>query len=74
VEAFGTDEVTFVTLLKGKWILGIVLSHKPFKLKRCPVYGSLVGIPRWLPVGGFEALQQYSPGEKKGVFLPISGT
>jgi hypothetical protein len=57
VDVFGTDEVTFVTLLKSNWFLGILLSHKPFLLDRCPVYGSLVGIPRWLPVGGFEALQ-----------------
>jgi hypothetical protein len=74
VDAFGTDEVTFITLLKGNWFLGILLSHKPFLLDICPVSGSLVGIPCWLPVGGFEALQQCSPGKKTGVFLPISGT
>jgi hypothetical protein len=74
VDAFGTDEVTFVTLLKGSWFMGILLSHEPFLLDRCPVSGSLVGIPCWLPVDGFEALQQYSPGKKKDVFLPISGT
>jgi hypothetical protein len=45
VDAFGTDEVTFITLLKGNWFLGILLSHKPFLLDRCPVSGSLVGIP-----------------------------
>jgi hypothetical protein len=37
--------LTFVTLLKGKWLLGIVLSHKLLSLDRCPVSGSLVGIP-----------------------------
>jgi hypothetical protein len=56
VDASGSDEVTFVTLLKGKWFLDILLSHKPFLLDICPVSGSLVGIPRWLPVDGFEAL------------------
>jgi hypothetical protein len=71
VDAFGTDKVTFVTLLKGNWFLGILISHKPFLLDRCPVYGSLVVIPRWLPVDGFELLQQCSPGNKTDVFLPI---
>jgi hypothetical protein len=56
VDDFGTNEVTFITLLKGNWFLGILLSHKPFLLDRCPVSGSLVGVPRWLPVDGFEAL------------------
>jgi hypothetical protein len=74
VDAFGTDEVTFFTLLKGNWFLGILLYHKPLLLYRCPVSGSLVGIPRWLPVDGFEALKQCSPCKKTGVFLPISGT
>jgi hypothetical protein len=74
VGAFVTDEVTFVTLLKGNWCLGILLSHTPFLLDRCPVSGSLVGIPRWLSVDGFEVLQQFSPGKKTDVFLPISGT
>jgi hypothetical protein len=74
VGAFGTDEVSFVTLLKGNWFLGILLSHKPFPLDRCTVSGSLVGIPRWLPVDGFEVLQQCSPGKNTDVFLPISGT
>jgi hypothetical protein len=74
VDAFGTDEVNFVTLLKGNWFLGILLSHKPFLLERCPVSGSLVGITRWLPVDVFEALQQCSLGKKTGVFLPIPGT
>jgi hypothetical protein len=45
VDAFGTDEVTFVTLLKGNWFLGILLSHKPFLLDRFLVSGSLAGIP-----------------------------
>jgi hypothetical protein len=74
VDAFGTDEVTFVTLLKGNWFLGILLSHRPFLLDTCPVSGSLVGIPRWLPVDDFEVLQQCYPGKKIDVFLPISGT
>jgi hypothetical protein len=64
----------FFNLLKGNWFLGILLSHKPFLLDRCPVSGYLVGIPRWLSVGGFEVLQQCSPGKKIDVFLPISGT
>jgi hypothetical protein len=68
VDAFGTDEVTFVTLLKGNWLMGILLPHKPFLLDRCPVSGSLVGIPRWLPVDGFEVLQQCSPCKKTDVF------
>jgi hypothetical protein len=55
VDDFGTDEVTFITLLKGNWFLGVLLSHKPFLLDRCPVSSSLVGIPRWLPLDGFEA-------------------
>jgi hypothetical protein len=74
VDAFGTDEVTYVTLLKGNWFLGILISNKPLLLDICPVSGSLVGIPRWLPVDGFEVLQQCSPGKKTDVFLPISGT
>jgi hypothetical protein len=56
VDAFGTDEATFITLLKGNWFLGILLSDKPFLLDRCPVSGSLVGISHFLPVDGFEAL------------------
>jgi hypothetical protein len=74
VDAFGSDEVTFITLLKDNWFLGILLSHKPFLLDRCPVSGSPVSIPRWLPVDGFEVLRQCSPGKKTDVFLPISGT
>jgi hypothetical protein len=74
VDAFITDEVTFVTLLKVNWFLGILLSHKPLLLERCPVSGSLLGITRWLPVDGFEVLTQCSPGKKKNVFLPISVT
>jgi hypothetical protein len=74
VDAFGTDDVTFVTLLKGNWFLGILLSHKTFLLDRCPVSGSLVGTPRSLPVDGFEVLQQCSPGKNIDVCLPISGT
>jgi hypothetical protein len=56
VDAFGTDEVTFITLLKGNWFLGILLSHKSLLLDRCPVSGSLLGITRWLPVDGFEVI------------------
>jgi hypothetical protein len=56
MDAFGTDELTFITLLKGSWFLGILLSHKSLLLDRCPVSGSLVGVPRWLPMDGFDAL------------------
>jgi hypothetical protein len=56
MDAFGTDEVTSVTLLKFNWFLGILLSHKLLALDRCPVSGSLVGVPRWLPMDGFGAL------------------
>jgi hypothetical protein len=56
MDAFGTDEVIFVTLLKVSWFLGILLSHKPLLLDRCPVSGSLVGVPHWLPMDGFDAL------------------
>jgi hypothetical protein len=65
VDAFGTYEVTFVTLLKGNWFLDILLSHKPFLLDRCPVSGSLVCIPRWLPVDGFKALHQALQARKQ---------
>jgi hypothetical protein len=54
MDAFGTDEVTFMTLLKGNLFLAILLSHKPLLLNRCPVSGSLVGVPRWLPMDGFD--------------------
>jgi hypothetical protein len=74
VDAFGTDEVTLVTLIKCNWLLGILLSHKHFLLDICLVYGSLVGIPGWFPVDGFEALQHCSPGNKIVVFLLISST
>jgi hypothetical protein len=56
MDAFRTNEVTFVTLLKGNWFLGILLSHKPFLLDRCLVSGSLVGVPRWWPMDGVGAL------------------
>jgi hypothetical protein len=65
VDDFGTGEVTFVTLLKGNWLLGILLSHQPFLLDRCLVSGSLVGIPRWLPVDGFEALHRALQARKE---------
>jgi hypothetical protein len=48
--------VTFITLLKGNWFLGTLLSHKLLSLERCLVSGSLVGVPRWLPMNGFSAL------------------
>jgi hypothetical protein len=72
VDAFGNDEVIFVTLLKGNWFLGILLSHKPFILDRCLVSDSLVDVPRWLPVDGFEALHSALQARKQ--MLPISGT
>jgi hypothetical protein len=65
VDAFGTDEVTFINLLKGNWFLGILLSQKPFLLDRCPVSGSLVIVPRWLPVDGFEALHSALQARKQ---------
>jgi hypothetical protein len=74
VDAFGTDDVNFVTILKGSWFLGILLSHKPFILDICPVSGSLVGIQHWLTVDGFQVFQQCSLGNKTDEFLPISGT
>jgi hypothetical protein len=52
MDAFGTGEVTFVTLLKGNCFMG----HKPLILDRCPVAGYLVGVPRWLPMDGFGEL------------------
>jgi hypothetical protein len=57
--------VAFVTLLKVNWLLGILLSHKPFLLDRCPVSGSLVGVHRWLPVDGFEALHSALQARKQ---------
>jgi hypothetical protein len=64
VDAFGTDEVTFNTLLKDNWFLGILLSHKPFLLDRCPVSVSLVGVPcsvlpagcHWMVLGYYTVL------------------
>jgi hypothetical protein len=47
---------TFITLLKVNWFLDILLYHKPLILDRCPVSGSLVGVPRWLPMDDFDAL------------------
>jgi hypothetical protein len=58
MDAFGTDEVTFITLLKGNWFLGILLSDKPFLLERCSVSGSLVGIPagcQWMVLRHFNS-------------------
>jgi hypothetical protein len=57
--------VTFINLLKGNWFLGILLSQKPFLLDRCPVSGSLVIVPRWLPVDGFEALHSALQARKQ---------
>jgi hypothetical protein len=72
VDEFGTDEVTFVTLLKDNWFLGILLSHKPFLLEICPVSGSLVGVPRWLPMDGFGALNSALKARKKmWSYLPL---
>jgi hypothetical protein len=56
MDAFGADEVTFVTLLKCNWFLGILPSHEPLLLDRCPVSGSLMGFPRWFPMDGVDAL------------------
>jgi hypothetical protein len=58
VDDFGTDEVTFVTLLKGNWFLVILISQKPFLLDRCPVSGSLVGLPagcQWMVLRHFNS-------------------
>jgi hypothetical protein len=72
MDAFGIDEVTFVTLLKGNWFLGILLSHKPLLLDRCPVSGSLVGVPRWLPMDGFGALGRATQARKQICsYLPL---
>jgi hypothetical protein len=72
VDAFGTYEVTFVTLLKGNWFLGILLSHKPFLLYRCPVSGSVVGVPCWFPVDGFGALYSALQARKQMCsYLPM---
>jgi hypothetical protein len=71
VDAFGTDEVTLVTLLKGKWFLGILLTHKPFLLDRCPVSGSLVDIPagcQWMVLRHFNSALQ----ARKQVFSYLS--
>jgi hypothetical protein len=65
MDAFGTDEVTFVTLLKGNWFLGIFFSHKPLLLDRCPVSGPLLGVSRWLPMDGFGALGSALQGKKQ---------
>jgi hypothetical protein len=73
VDAFGTDEVTLVTLLKGNWFLGILLSHKPFLLEIYPVSGSLVGVPQRLPMDGFDALGSALQARKQ-MCSPTSGT
>jgi hypothetical protein len=56
VDVLGTDEVNFITNLKSNSFLGILLSDKYLLLDRCPISDSLVGVPLWLPVDGFEAL------------------
>jgi hypothetical protein len=56
MDAFGTDEVTLFTLLKGNWFLSILLSHKSLLLDIFLVYGSLVGVPRWFPMDCFGVL------------------
>jgi hypothetical protein len=72
MDAFGTDEVTFITLLKGNWFLGILLSHKPLLLDICPVSGSLVGIPHWLPMDGVGALGSALQARKQMCsYLPL---
>jgi hypothetical protein len=72
VDAFGTDEVKFFTLLKGKWFLGILLSHRPFLLDRCLVSRSLVGAPPWLPMDGFDALDSAFQARKQMCsYLPL---
>jgi hypothetical protein len=71
MDAFGTDEVTFTTFLKGNWFMGISLSHKPLLLDRYPVSGSLVGVPRWLLIDGFDALGSAFQARKRCVYLPL---
>jgi hypothetical protein len=72
VHSFGTDEVTFVTILTCNWFLGILLSHKPFLLDRCPVSGSLVDVTHRLPVDGFEALHSAFQARKQMCsYLPL---
>jgi hypothetical protein len=65
MDAFGTDEATFVTLLKGYWFLGILISHKPLLFDRCPLSGYLVGVPRWLPMDDFDALDSAIEARKR---------
>jgi hypothetical protein len=72
MDAFGTDEVTFITFLKGIWSLGILLSHKPLILDRCPVSSSLVGVTRWLPMDGVDALGNAFQARKQMCsYLPL---
>jgi hypothetical protein len=72
VDAFGTAEVTFFTLLKGNWLLGILISHKPFLLDRCLVSRSLVGVPLGLPMDGFDALDSAFQARKQMFsYLPL---
>jgi hypothetical protein len=72
VDAFGTDEVNFVTILIGYCLLGILLSHKPFLLDICLVSGSLVGVPGWLPMDGFDALGSAFQARKQMCsYLPL---
>jgi hypothetical protein len=48
--------VIFITLLKGKWLLGYLFFHKLLSVDRHPVYGSLEGVSQWLPIDGYGAL------------------
>jgi hypothetical protein len=72
MDAFGADEVTFVTLLKGNWFMGILISHQPLLLDRCPVSGSLVGVTRWFPMDGVDALGSALQARKQMCsYLPL---
>ena len=57
--------VIFAPLLQVNWFLGFLLSHKPFQLDRCPGSGYLMGISRWLPMDGFEALESAVQARKQ---------
>jgi hypothetical protein len=62
MDAFGTDEVIFITLLKSNWFLGILLSLKLLSLDRCPVSGSLVGVSagcQWMVLRHYTVLSRH---------------
>jgi hypothetical protein len=72
MDALGTDEVTFITLLKGNWFLGILFSYKLLLLERCPVSGSLVGVSRWLPMDSCGALgSSLQERKQRCSYLPL---